>query len=175
MDSAIAIVTFICLAVEVLKRIGFGTLSGLLYSIIYGTKDLSNLKKDILTLQNELQCTSAMDEFAKWAKIRRELDAVSKKYQDSQSSESYKKLTVNLKVRSGLWVLTSIMHAGCSIYFRTAPMFYMPKLLGPANDYLHLPFAPNGSVSVVVWYYVVKHSFNLAADILAPAEKLKEE
>ena len=176
--ESILFVTIICLSVEILKRIGFGVCSKLLYSLIYGNKDVSSLKTEVDSLEKQLHNTSAMDEFAKWAKIRRELDAVMKKYQELQSGESMKKLTVQIKVTSGLWVLTTIMHIGCSMYFRSDPMFYMPKLLGPLNDWLHLPFAPFGSVSVVVWYYCVKKSFSVIADVFSTNPeviKIKED
>ena len=167
--EAIQIVTLICLAVEIIKRIGFTTCSKLLYSLIYGQKDVTAIQTEIKGLELELHGTSAMDEFAKWAKIRRQLDSETKKLQELQANEGMKKLTIQVKVTSGLWVLTTIMHIFCSLYFRSDAMFFMPKILGPLNEYLHYPFAPAGSVSVVVWYYCVKKSFNVFADIVLPS------
>eukprot|EP00834_Sanchytrium_tribonematis_P002228 NODE_64_length_26047_cov_1.706837.p13 type:complete len:175 gc:universal NODE_64_length_26047_cov_1.706837:22175-22699(+) len=168
-------VALVCIFVEIVKRIGFSTCSTLLYNFVYGGKDVSALKKEIYELEVELKKTSAMDEFAKWAKIRRQLDTATKKQQDMMSDESMKKLKVQIKVTSGLWILTNVMHACCSLYYRYEPMFYLPKILGPLNDWVHLPFAPLGSVSVVIWYFTVQRTANLLFDTIIPIEKEKEQ
>ena len=162
----IFIVTCVCLIVEIIKKVGYGTISKIGYSILYGNQNVDALKKEMVVLEKELRGTSAMDEFAKWARIRRELDGVTKKHQDLKSDESMKKLTVQLKVTSFLWIITTISHVCCSLYFRSDAMFYVPKMLGPLDGYLSLPFAPDNSVSVVVWYYCLKQTTGIVLNTL---------
>ncbi|KAJ1665920.1 GET complex subunit get1 [Coemansia sp. RSA 1813] len=160
MASALLIVTiFILEAVSAfVDGIGYSAIATMLwntYCSITGNKKASErleLKDSIIQLRRDLRAVSSVDEFARWAKMRRRLDAVSSKFEKISSDLALERtafeLYVNLILRATIYGLRALI----SIYnYRTA-MFYVPEnWFYPVLWFLSLPAAPMGSVSVTVW------------------------
>ncbi|TPX68545.1 hypothetical protein SpCBS45565_g02999 [Spizellomyces sp. 'palustris'] len=123
-------------------------------------KKINKLKREIIDVQTELGRTSAQDQFARWAKLRRRLDKLKADYETQAKQEASTKTFFELKIswglRSFIWGAQLLL---ISIY-RSTPMFYLPHdWLGPISPLLALPFAPMGSVSILCWFYACKSAF----------------
>ena len=125
------------------------TFSAYIINILYPTKAL---KESIIATRIELKQTSAQDAFAKWAKLKRQLEKSHKEYQ-----QILLKNTLAMKSLSwGCYILSWIFYVVVFFYYRNVALFYMPKdILGPVGDYLaacNWPFSPVGSCGV---FYVL--------------------
>ncbi|KAF8975316.1 GET complex subunit get1 [Entomortierella lignicola] len=138
------------------------------------------LKKEVLTLKNDLSKTSSQDEFAKWAKLRRKMDSKIAELEKLTSELHLTKASFEIKFKSLLWFITSGLQLIMVAWFRRVPVFYLPPgWFGPAERVLSLPFAERGSVSIWIWFYFCKNVIVLFSSNLAefiPAVKaLKQE
>jgi len=110
------------------------------------------LKSEILTKKAELLQTSAQDQFAKWAKLRRSVDKGLADLEKLNSELSASKSSFSLKFSTALWMLTTGLQFGIGWWYSRSAVFYLPTAwLGPFTWWLSLPFAPAGSVSCGVW------------------------
>ncbi|KAF9982313.1 GET complex subunit get1 [Mortierella antarctica] len=138
------------------------------------------LKKEILTLKNDLARTSSQDEFAKWAKLRRKMDSKIVDLEKLTSDLHVSKASFEIKFKSLLWFITNGIQFLMVAWFRRSPVFYLPQgWFGPAERILSLPFAERGSVSIAIWFYFCRKFVLLLSSNLAefiPAVKaLKPE
>jgi len=130
------------------------------------------LKSEILTTKSELLKTSAQDQFAKWAKLRRSVDKGLADLEKLSTSHLYyltsdifrhpsisshllitpadaevasSKSGFSMKFNSLLWLLTTGMQFAVGWWYRKQPVFYLPEgWFGPLNWWLSFPFAPAG-------------------------------
>ncbi|KAJ7272086.1 CHD5-like protein-domain-containing protein [Mycena haematopus] len=115
------------------------------------------LKSDLLTLKAELLRTSAQDQFAKWAKLRRNVDKGLAELEKLNGEISARKSAFSLRFNTAIWILTTGLQFVVGWWYRKAAVFYLPPgWLGPLGWWLSLPFAPAGSVSVGVWQMACK-------------------
>ncbi|KAF9934464.1 GET complex subunit get1 [Linnemannia zychae] len=138
------------------------------------------LKKEVLTLKNELGRTSSQDEFAKWAKLRRKMDSKIADLEKLTSELNMSKAAFEMKFKGVLWFITSGIQFFMVAWYRRSAVFYLPmRWLGPAEWILCLPFAERGSVSISIWFFVCRKFITLLASNMAefiPAVKaLKPE
>ncbi|GJJ76086.1 tail-anchored protein insertion receptor [Entomortierella parvispora] len=126
------------------------------------------LKKEILTLKNDLSRTSSQDEFAKWAKLRRKMDSKIADLEKMTSELHVSKASFELKFKGLLWFITSGLQFLMVAWYRRSPVFYLPMgWFGPAERVLCLPFAERGSVSIAIWFYFCRKVITLFASNLA--------
>ncbi|KAH9994048.1 CHD5-like protein-domain-containing protein [Russula vinacea] len=110
------------------------------------------LKSELLSKKAELLQTSAQDQFAKWAKLRRSVDKGLADLEKLNSGLSASKSSFALKFGTTLWMLTTGLQFAIGWWFSRSAVFYLPVAwLGPFTWWLSLPFAPAGSVSCGVW------------------------
>ncbi|PPQ92969.1 hypothetical protein CVT25_000169 [Psilocybe cyanescens] len=110
------------------------------------------LKTQIMTNKSELMKTSAQDQFAKWAKLRRSVDKGLADLEKLNSEIASAKSGFAMKFNTALWLLTTGLQFVVGWWYRKQPVFYLPRgWFGPLGWWLALPFAPAGSVSVGVW------------------------
>jgi hypothetical protein len=126
------------------------------------------LKAELLTTKKELMQTSAQDQFAKWAKLRRSVDkglAELEKLSQSHSScpDDYTflatasdaflpdselattKSAFSAKFNGLIWILTAGLQFAVGWWYRKSAVFYLPpNWFGPLTWTLALPFAPPG-------------------------------
>ncbi|KAF8913921.1 CHD5-like protein-domain-containing protein [Gymnopilus junonius] len=110
------------------------------------------LKTDILMTKAELMKTSAQDQFAKWAKLRRSVDKGLAELEKLNGQIASTKSGFSMKFNTVLWLLTTGLQFAVGWWYRKQAVFYLPEgWFGPLGWWLSLPFAPAGSVSVGVW------------------------
>ncbi|KAJ6489481.1 CHD5-like protein-domain-containing protein [Mycena vitilis] len=125
------------------------------------------LKGDILTLKGELLRTSAQDQFAKWAKLRRSVDKGLADLEKLNGEISARKSAFSLRFNSAIWVLTTGLQFVVGWWYRKAAVFYLPPgWFGPLGWWLAFPFAPAGSVSVGVWQMACKRVLKVGERIV---------
>lgn len=112
-----------------------------------------NLRIEVFRLKKELRATSAQDEFAKWAKLRRNHDAKTARLEVLNSEISSTRLKFTSQTRILRFLLTTGLRTALQIYYIKTPVFYIPQGWVPGYFELLLSFpkAPRGSVSVQTW------------------------
>ncbi|KAF8418602.1 CHD5-like protein-domain-containing protein [Tirmania nivea] len=112
-----------------------------------------NLRLEVLRLKKDLRATSAQDEFAKWAKLRRNHDAKVARLDVLNSEISSTRVKFTSQTRALRFLLTTGFRMGVQIYYIKSPVFYIPKgwVPGYFEFILAFPKAPRGSVSVQAW------------------------
>jgi len=143
---------------ELISWIGKSVLLDLAYALYQRTLNAptvsrqQNLKAEILATKKELLQTSAQDQFAKWAKLRRSVDKGLADLEKINGELSSNKTAFSLKFKTVLWTLTTGLQFVVGWWYRKSAVFYVPQgWFGPLTWWLALPFAPKGSVSVGVW------------------------
>ncbi|KAJ7646983.1 WRB/Get1 family [Roridomyces roridus] len=115
------------------------------------------LKADLLTLKAELLRTSAQDQFAKWAKLRRNVDKGLAELEKFNGEIATRRTAFSMQFKTAVWVLTTGLQFGIGWWYRKEAVFWLPPgWFGPLGWWLALPFAPAGSVSVGVWQMACK-------------------
>ncbi|KDR67475.1 hypothetical protein GALMADRAFT_258049 [Galerina marginata CBS 339.88] len=132
------------------------------------------LKTEILSTKAELLKTSAQDQFAKWAKLRRSVDKGLADLEKLNGEIAGSKSGFAMKFNTLLWLLTTGLQFVVGWWYRKQPVFYLPEgWLGPLGWWLALPFAPAGSVSVGVWQMacrrVIVVSERVVKDLISPS------
>ncbi|KIK02704.1 hypothetical protein K443DRAFT_677426 [Laccaria amethystina LaAM-08-1] len=111
------------------------------------------LKSEILATKSELLKTSAQDQFAKWAKLRRSVDKGLADLEKLNSQIASSKSSFSLKFNSAIWILTTGVQFVVGWWYRRQPVFYLPEgWFGPLAWWLAFPFAPAGES---FWLFVV--------------------
>ncbi|ESK92101.1 coiled-coil protein [Moniliophthora roreri MCA 2997] len=132
------------------------------------------LKSELLSTKAELMKTSAQDQFAKWAKLRRSVDKGMADLEKINSEMASTRSAFSMKFNSAIWILTTGLQFFVGWWYRKAPIFYLPPgWFGPFGWILALPFAPSGSVSVGMWQMtcrrVIKVGERVVKDIALPS------
>ncbi|KAG6874518.1 hypothetical protein C0995_010430 [Termitomyces sp. Mi166 len=114
-------------------------------------------RKEVLNTKAELLKTSAQDQFAKWAKLRRSVDKGIAELEKLNSDVASTKTAFSIKFNSAIWLLTTGVQFFVGWWYRKTAVFYLPPgWFGPLRWWLSFPFAPVGSVSVGVWQMACK-------------------
>ncbi|KAJ3749493.1 WRB/Get1 family [Lentinula detonsa] len=157
MSLIVAIFCLVLLA-EVISWIGKSVLIGWFYilylRLFYPTlaEKQKKLKTDILNTKAELLKTSAQDQFAKWAKLRRSVDKGLADLEKLNSEMNSVKTSFSVKFSSGIWICTTGAQFVIGWWYRKTAIFYLPPgWFGPLTWVLAFPFAPKGAVSVGMW------------------------
>ncbi|KAI0254129.1 CHD5-like protein-domain-containing protein [Lactifluus subvellereus] len=116
------------------------------------TKRQRELKSELWSKKAELLQTSAQDQFAKWAKLRRSVDKGLADLEKLNSELNASKTSFSLKFNTTLWIMTTGLQFAIGWWYSRSAVFYLPAAwLGPLTWWLSLPFAPAGSVSCGIW------------------------
>ncbi|KAF9652975.1 hypothetical protein BDM02DRAFT_3088411 [Thelephora ganbajun] len=110
------------------------------------------LKTTTWSTKAQLMATSAQDQFAKWAKLKRSVDKGFQDLETTNSEIASIKTQFSLKFNSALWFMTTGLQFFIGWWYRRSAVFYLPQgWFGPLTWWLGLPWAPAGSVSCGVW------------------------
>ncbi|KAG8944181.1 GET complex subunit get1 [Tulasnella sp. 424] len=145
-----------------------------------------SLKTSILNTKKELLETSAQDQFAKWAKLRRKIDKELADLEKLNSELGSTKTAFSIKFHTAIWIFTTGAQMVLGWWYRKTPVFYLPKgWFGPFTWWLSLPFAPAGSVSCGAWQMACKRVITMlervvrdlydTAEEATPQEPIKQE
>lgn len=134
------------------------------------------LRADVVRLEREMRAVSAQDEFAKWAKIRRQHDKAKEKYEKEASSLQSFHQTFNSIISKLRWIGTQGVNFLLNTYYSKTAMFWLPSGWVPyyAEWVLSFPRAPLGGVSVNVWGIACGSVIAMAMELAVAAWALKE-
>ncbi|EJT99021.1 hypothetical protein DACRYDRAFT_82924 [Dacryopinax primogenitus] len=130
------------------------------------SKRQAQLRKEVFADKQDLLRTSAQDEFAKWAKLRRKVDKGLSELEKLNAAISSQKSAFSLRFKVILWLLTSAAPYILTFYYRREAVFYLPPgLLGPLEWWMSFPWAPKGSVSCAMWQFACRRAVKTAAGL----------
>ncbi|EIN11395.1 hypothetical protein PUNSTDRAFT_82997 [Punctularia strigosozonata HHB-11173 SS5] len=158
---------------ELVSWIGKSVLLELVYAvylrIFYASaiQKQRKLKTEVLSTKAELMQTSAQDQFAKWAKLRRSVDKGLADLEKLNGELSSARSSFSLKFNSALWFFTTGLQFIVGWWYRKAAVFYLPsEWLGPLAWWVALPFAPKGSVSCGMWQMACRRVIKLGERVV---------
>ncbi|PNP86235.1 hypothetical protein FNYG_00463 [Fusarium nygamai] len=176
MASLMLSIFIVEVVVNLVNTIGAAAINNLLWTIINflpvstakAAGEQRKLQADYLKVRRDLNSTSSQDEFAKWAKLRRQHDKLleqlekTKKTNEAARSNFDKILTV-LRV-----VVTRAPQYFLPFWYATEPMFWLPYGWFPywAEWILSFPRAPIGSVSIASWQLACTGVIALFSDLI---------
>ena len=113
----------------------------------------SPTKKELFRVKLEIRQTSAQDQFAKWAKLRRRYDKLLNQYQQENKDLFARRAVVDFYTSWCLYLTTWILIGYMLVFWSFDALFYLPgDWFGPIHDWLLFPFAPSGSVGAFYWF-----------------------
>lgn len=161
MASILVIVFFVQLAIHLVNTVGAPTINSLLWNLYNRfptptsktVAEQRELKNQFVKIRQELNATSSQDEFAKWAKLRRQHDKLLEQVEKSKSSIDSTKTTFDSAVNTLRWLGTNGLRMLLQFWFSKQPMFWIPSGWVPyyAEWLLSFPRAPLGSISIQAW------------------------
>lgn len=163
MPSLLLVVFFLQLAIHIINSVGATAINELIWTLYNKTPVSSTapavaksttLRKESMRLQRELNATSAQDDFAKWAKLRRQLDKTNADHEKIASSLQSTKSTFDSRIGTLRFLLTTALRMFLQFYHTKTPMFYIPQGWVPyyVEWILSFPKAPLGAVSIQMWF-----------------------
>ena len=154
------------------------------------------LKKEVVRLKRELGAVSAQDDFAKWAKLRRQHDKAMSEFEKigtdnlscffvqpsrlcqeivhlcivtTDGSLRTHQATFTSTISTLRWLGTNGLRFVLQFWFAKSPMFWIPAGWVPyyVEWILSFPRAPLGSVSINVWGIACASMISLVAEAMA--------
>ncbi|KAF5230411.1 hypothetical protein FANTH_13858 [Fusarium anthophilum] len=162
--------------VNLVNTIGAAAINNLLWAIINflpistakAAGEQRKLQADYLKVRRDLNSTSSQDEFAKWAKLRRQHDKLLEQLEKTKKTNeaarsSFDKILTVLRV-----VVTRAPQYFLPFWYATEPMFWLPYGWFPywAEWILSFPRAPIGSVSIASWQLACTGVIALFSDLI---------
>ncbi|KAG6375485.1 WRB/Get1 family [Boletus reticuloceps] len=126
---------------SVLLEFAWGLYCRMFMSVQYTRQ--RQFKAELLVTKKELLQTSAQDQFAKWAKLRRSVDKGLAELEKLNGELATTKTAFSTKFSSLVWILTTGLQFAIGWWYRKSAVFYLPpNWFGPLTWTLALPFAP---------------------------------
>ncbi|KAF3014521.1 hypothetical protein G7054_g8006 [Neopestalotiopsis clavispora] len=176
MATLLLVVFLVELAVHLVNTIGAASISNLLWTLYLmlptETSKSAGKRRDVQTeymkVRRDLNATSSQDEFAKWAKLRRQHDKLMEQLEKLKSSHDATKAKFDSSVGAVRWVFTRGLKFILPFWYAKQPMFWLPKGWFPyyAEWVLSFPRAPMGSVSIVSWQMACTVVIKLISDTI---------
>ncbi|KAL1884319.1 hypothetical protein VTK73DRAFT_13 [Phialemonium thermophilum] len=177
MASPLVIVFFVELIIQLVSSVGAGAINSLLWSLYNSlptalSKEISEqrrLQKEYLACRRELNSTSSQDEFAKWARLRRNHDKLLEELEKKKTSLEASRAKSDRYVGIVRWLLTRGLQWALALWYARIPMFWLPYGWFPyyIERVLSFPKAPLGSVSVVAWQWACAGVVAFAAETIS--------
>ncbi|TAQ83597.1 hypothetical protein B7494_g8073 [Chlorociboria aeruginascens] len=174
--SLLVIVFLVQLAIHIVNTVGASTINDLLWYLYNifptptskGAAEQRQLKAKFLRIRAELNATSSQDEFAKWAKLRRQHDKVLEQYEKIKSDLNSTKSTFDRTVSALRWLGTTGVRTLLQFWCSKQAMFWIPKGWVPyyAEWLLSFPRAPIGSISINAWFIACAAMILLVSDAI---------
>lgn len=117
----------------------------------------SQLRAEVVRLKRDMASTSAQDNFAKWAKIRREHDRALQNHDEIAAKSSSFRSQFNTYASSARWISTNGLRMFLQFWYARTPVFRLPGaergwVPGWVEWVVGFPRAQGkGGVSVQVW------------------------
>jgi len=179
----LALVFTIQLALSLISTVGAQAINDLAWRIFtllpteHSTKaaKTTQLRNEVVRLQREMASVSAQDNFAKWARLRREHDKAKDVYDKNVSQTSGFRSSFDSILNKLRWLGTQGVNFLVNGWFSKQGMFWLPRGWVPyAGEWvLSFPRAPLGSVSVNVWGMACGMVIGLVVEAAGAAWTLK--
>ncbi|KAF2461346.1 protein get1 [Lineolata rhizophorae] len=176
MISLLLLVFLVQLTTQLFSSVGVATtneIAWILYNKLptktsQSVQEQTKLQREILRMKKEMNAVSAQDEFARWARLRRQHDDVVAKYENISSSLSSTKTSFDRTVALLRWIATTGLRFLLQTYYQREPMFWIPAGWLPyyVEWILSFPRAPLGSVSIQVWSMACSSIITLVGEAL---------
>ncbi|KAF2202448.1 hypothetical protein GQ43DRAFT_369103 [Delitschia confertaspora ATCC 74209] len=182
MISLLLVVFVLQLLLHIINTVGASTINQLLW-ILYNklptptskaAQEQPKLKREVLRLKRELAGVSAQDDFARWAKLRRQHDKAMAEFEKIDNSLRGFRTSFDTTVSTLRWLSTNGLRFLLQFWFAKQPMFWLPEgwLPGYVEWILSFPRAPKGAVSINVWGIACGSVIGLAAEAITAANVL---
>lgn len=161
MPSLLLTVLLVEVAVHLVNTIGAATINSLLWNIYLAlpiqvskqAAEKNKLQNEYLAIRRDLNATSSQDEFAKWAKLRRQHDKLLEQLEKTKTSYEASKAKFDRAAGIIRWSATSGVKFILPWIYGKEPMFWLPSGWFPyyVEWILSFPRAPLGSISIASW------------------------
>jgi tail-anchored protein insertion receptor len=190
-STLLIVVFFIQLALYLINSIGAKTINELLWLVYirlpFGTsqniREQWRLRRDVVRLKREMAAISAQDDFARWAKIRRQHDKTLAEYDKTgmnwpcehyvivadlraAAAVSSMRSSFNMKASAVRWTSTTGLRFGLQFWHAKTPVFTYPRGWVPwyVEWAMAFPRCPSGGVSINVWSAACATVISLVGD-----------
>ncbi|KAM0286074.1 hypothetical protein ACHAQH_001082 [Verticillium albo-atrum] len=121
-----------------------------------------------MKIRKEMNGTSSQDQFAKWAKLRRNHDKVLEQLEASKKSQEASRSKFDNYLTGVRMLVTRVPQYALPFWYGKQPMFWLPYGWFPyyAEWLLSFPKAPIGSVSIVSWQLACTGMLALASEVI---------
>nr|XP_023907968.1 protein get1-like [Quercus suber] len=185
MVSVLLVVFVVQLSLHLLNSVGSQAVSDLLWYIYTKlptpqSKDaatIASLRGEVVRLNREMRAVSAQDDFAKWARLRREHDKMKDKYDKASTSTQSFRQTFDRIISALRFIGTQGVNFLLNSYFAKQALFWLPQGWVPyqVEWVLSFPRAPLGSVSINIWAIACGSVITMASEAVRASWKLKAE
>ncbi|QIW97373.1 hypothetical protein AMS68_002891 [Peltaster fructicola] len=184
MISILLIVFLIQLAIHLVTTLGSDAINNILWQTYcklptpHSKKGaaIASLRQEVVALNREMNNTSAQDDFARWAKLRRQHDKKKDEYEKTSREIQDFQATFNRAVGILRWVATSGIRYALQWWFSKRAMFWLPQGWVPhaVEWILSLTAAPLGSISINMWWIACASMISLVSEIVLSGIKLSQ-
>jgi len=161
MPSLLVIVFVIELVVQLVNTVGATTINNLIWSLYLSLPtplskqfaDQRQKQKEYLAVRHDLNATSSQDEFARWAKLRRQHDKLLEELEKKKSGLDASRTTFDRYFTAVRFISTRGVQWLLPMWYGKVPIFWLPYGWFPyyVEWFASFPRAPLGSVSIVMW------------------------
>ncbi|KAF4971019.1 hypothetical protein FZEAL_9941 [Fusarium zealandicum] len=162
--------------VHLVNAIGAKTINNLLWTLINflpvptakTAAEQRKVQAEYLKVRRDLNTTSSQDEFARWAKLRRQHDKLLEQLEKSKKSMEASRSSFDTSLTAVRVVVTRAPQYFLPFWYATEPMFWLPHGWFPywAEWILSFPRAPIGSVSIASWQLACTGVIALLKDLI---------
>ncbi|KAK3626553.1 GET complex subunit get1 [Elasticomyces elasticus] len=184
MVSVLLTVFLLQLAIHLVNTFGAQAVNELLWNLYTrlptpqskDTDESSRLRKEVARLHREMKSISAQDDFAKWARVRREHDKAKDKYDKQSASLTSFRTTFDRLITAARWLGTQGLQFFCNFYYSKQAMFWLPQGWVPYHVewVLSFPKAQMGAVSINIWSMACASVIALASEGIRASLTLKD-
>ncbi|KAL8930174.1 MAG: hypothetical protein Q9208_000791 [Pyrenodesmia sp. 3 TL-2023] len=161
MPSLLVVVFILQILIHLVNTVGANAINELLWTLYNklptpthnSVQESNRLRTEVLRLKREMNATSSQDEFAKWAKLRRQHDKAVAQYDEKANSLKSFRSSFIQAATALRWLGTNGLRFFLQFWFARRPMFWIPAgwMPGYVEFLMAFPRAPRGSVSIQIW------------------------
>ncbi|KAG6016837.1 hypothetical protein E4U54_000391 [Claviceps lovelessii] len=126
------------------------------------------LQAEYLKVRRDLNATSSQDEFAKWAKLRRQHDKLLEQLEAAKKGLEATRSQFDKYLKAVRMFVTTVPQYFLPFWYGKEPMFWLPYGWFPyyAEWIISFPRAPLGSVSAASWQLACSGVLKLLSEII---------
>ncbi|CAK9823891.1 Guided entry of tail-anchored proteins factor 1 [Anthophora retusa] len=115
------------------------------------------LRKDLITLKQEMVGISIVDEFSKYAKLQRKYNKLESVLKEKANQRLFSKMKVQVCVTYGFRILNGLLMLILLYLYNNKPVIILPKgILWPIQSLLSWPCYHEDSISLIMWFIIAR-------------------